>query len=120
MNTKLKLISVPGENKMIVANDISWRCVVDDQVFFLPEGFIFDGASIPRPLWSVYGGPFGKYRDAACLHDFLYAYGSLLGVSRKKADHYFYRRMINDRISHYKAKSMYGAVYIFGKKYYQV
>src|SRR5947208_16076896 len=32
-------------------------------------GSVVDGASIPRYLWSVMGGPFeGKYRNASVLH----------------------------------------------------
>lgn len=37
----------------------------------VPAGFLSDGASIPRELWLVLGGPFsGPYRDAAVVHDF--------------------------------------------------
>lgn len=37
----------------------------------VPAGAKVDGASIPRPLWSIFGGPFeGKYRDASVLHDY--------------------------------------------------
>lgn len=37
----------------------------------VPSGFISDGASIPRELWVLLGGPFsGPYRDAAVVHDF--------------------------------------------------
>lgn len=36
----------------------------------VPKGTIVDGASIPRPLWSVIGGPFeAKYRNASVVHD---------------------------------------------------
>lgn len=37
-----------------------------------PEGFIFDGTTIPRALWTVFGDPFiGDYRRAAVTHDLL-------------------------------------------------
>ncbi len=37
-----------------------------------PAGFVFDGATIPRPLWSMFGDPFiGDYRRAAVIHDLL-------------------------------------------------
>ena len=37
----------------------------------VPKGTTVDGASIPRPFWSVIGGPFeGKYRNASVVHDF--------------------------------------------------
>src|SRR5688572_6845158 len=36
----------------------------------VPAGIEVDGASIPRPLWSLIGGPFeGPYRDASIVHD---------------------------------------------------
>ena len=35
-----------------------------------PIGSVVDGASIPRYLWSIMGGPFeGRYRNASVLHD---------------------------------------------------
>src|SRR5258707_1737741 len=38
-----------------------------------PIGSVVDGASIPRYLWSVMGGPFeGRYRNASVLHDVAY------------------------------------------------
>lgn len=41
-------------------------------VWTAPAGFIFDGATIPRALWTVFGDPFiGDYRRAAVIHDLL-------------------------------------------------
>ena len=35
-------------------------------------GFVFDGATIPRALWTPFGDPFiGDYRRAAVIHDML-------------------------------------------------
>ena len=43
------------------------------EVWVAPIGSVVDGASIPRYLWSVMGGPFeGKYRNASVLHDVAY------------------------------------------------
>ncbi|WP_164757585.1 MULTISPECIES: DUF1353 domain-containing protein [unclassified Mesorhizobium] len=37
----------------------------------VPSGTEVDGASIPKPLWSIIGGPFeGKYRNASVIHDY--------------------------------------------------
>ena len=37
-----------------------------------PKGFVFDGTTIPRALWTVFGDPFiGDYRRAAVIHDLL-------------------------------------------------
>lgn len=36
----------------------------------VPTGARLDGASIPRPLWTLIGGPFeGRYRNASIVHD---------------------------------------------------
>ncbi|HEY5767784.1 MAG TPA: DUF1353 domain-containing protein, partial [Candidatus Udaeobacter sp.] len=43
------------------------------EVWLAPIGSLVDGASIPRYLWSVMGGPFeGRYRNASVLHDVAY------------------------------------------------
>ncbi|MGZ5545402.1 MAG: DUF1353 domain-containing protein, partial [Limisphaerales bacterium] len=43
------------------------------QVWVAPIGSVVDGASLPRYLWSIMGGPFeGKYRNASVLHDVAY------------------------------------------------
>src|SRR5947199_3462054 len=43
------------------------------EVWLAPIGSVVDGASIPRYLWSIMGGPFeGKYRNASVLHDVAY------------------------------------------------
>jgi Protein of unknown function (DUF1353) len=43
-----------------------------DCVWTAPAGFIFDGTTIPRALWTVFGDPFiGDYRRAAVIHDMI-------------------------------------------------
>src|SRR4051794_27050606 len=43
------------------------------EVWIAPAGSVVDGASIPRSLWTVMGGPFeGRYRNASVLHDVSY------------------------------------------------
>jgi hypothetical protein len=39
----------------------------------IPEGFIFDGASVPRPLWAIMS-PTGLMFIAGMFHDFGYRY----------------------------------------------
>ncbi len=35
-----------------------------------PAGSVVNGASIPRPFWSLFGGPFsGEFREASVVHD---------------------------------------------------
>ena len=82
------------------------------EVWIAPIGSLVDGASIPRYLWSIMGGPFeGKYRNASVLHDV--AYGD-----RKRpwqdCDRMFYYAMRCSGVSATEAKTMYYALYKFG------
>jgi hypothetical protein len=81
-------------------------------VWVAPIGSLVDGASIPRYLWSVMGGPFeGRYRNASVLHDV--AYGD-----RKRpwqdCDRMFYYAMRCSGVSAAEAKTMFYALYKFG------
>jgi Protein of unknown function (DUF1353) len=81
-------------------------------VWVAPGGSVVDGASIPRYLWSIMGGPFeGKYRNGSVLHDV--AYGE-----RKRpwqdCDRMFYYAMRCSGVSGVEAKTMYYALYKFG------
>lgn len=41
-----------------------------EHVVRIPQGYTFDGASIPRVMWSIVGSPFEPdYMLAACVHD---------------------------------------------------
>lgn len=45
----------------------------DGKAWTVPAGTVSDGASIPRPLWTLIGSPLtGKYRRIALVHDYLY------------------------------------------------
>ena len=69
----------------------------------VPEGFVFDGASIPIGLrWRFpMGGPkFG----AAALHDYLYRTGC---VTKEEADKAFYDVMLLNGVNRHDAKMMY-------------
>jgi hypothetical protein len=42
----------------------------DGEFWIAPEGWVVDGASIPKFLWSLTGGPYeGLYRNASVVHD---------------------------------------------------
>lgn len=49
----------------------------DNMTIIIPAGFVFDGASIPRPLWWVLS-PVGLLLIPGLVHDFAYRYGYLL------------------------------------------
>jgi hypothetical protein len=67
------------------------------RVISVPVGFVTDGASVPRPLWSLLPA-WGRYSRAAVIHDYLCV---LLNSgtphaeagTRRKADAVFYEAM---------------------------
>lgn len=85
----------------------------DGVVWIAPAGSVVDGASIPRALWSLMGGPFdGKYRNASVLHDVAYEQHIR---SWEKCDHMFYNAMRCSGVSALEAKTMYYALYRHGR-----
>jgi Protein of unknown function (DUF1353) len=81
-------------------------------VWSAPIGSVVDGASIPRYLWSVMGGPFeGRYRNASVLHDV--AYGEH-NRPWQDCDRMFYYAMRCSGVSGSEAKTMFYALYRFG------
>jgi len=57
----------------------------------LPVGYVFDGASIPRCVWSVIGHPFDpSFVVAACVHDWY--------CDQAKAQHDYQLRVIGDAV----------------------
>jgi hypothetical protein len=81
-------------------------------------GFVMDGASIPRVLWTVMGSPFtGKYIGAAVVHD--------VGCAGHKytwqiTHRMFYDAMIDLGVNEHQAKLMYYGVLFGGPKWKEV
>src|ERR1700682_2562521 len=81
-------------------------------VWIAPTGSKVDGASIPRSLWSLMGGPFeGKYRNASVLHDVAYEEHIR---PWQECDRMFYNAMRCSGVSALEAKTMFYALYRFG------
>jgi hypothetical protein len=92
---------------------------------FIPKKFIFNGASIPKILSSLYL-PHGILYLGAFLHDFLYTYGGLLlftedmeqmifvSTNQKVSDQIFYE--INEAVNEFKTatKPAYRALRMVG------
>src|SRR4029077_5508485 len=82
-------------------------------VWIAPAGSVVDGASIPRSLWSIMGGPFeGKYRNASILHDVAYDEHNR---PWQDCDRMFYNAMRCKRVNSVEAKTMYYALHKFGR-----
>jgi hypothetical protein len=78
-------------------------------------GFVTDGASVPRFLWSFVGSPFtGKYVGAAVIHD--------VGCDTHKyswqiTHRMFYDAMLDSGVNEHQAKVMYYGVRYGGPKW---
>jgi hypothetical protein len=82
----------------------------DGRVWAVPAGFLTDGASIPRALWSTVGGPFeGPYRVAALLHDYVCAIHTTAG-ERQAGDRMFYRACLCAGCSDAEARRLFAGV----------
>jgi hypothetical protein len=81
-------------------------------VWIAPAGSVVDGASIPRSLWSLMGGPFeGRYRNASVLHDVAY---DQKNRTHEVCDQMFYNAMRCSGVSAVDAGMMYYSLRKFG------
>jgi hypothetical protein len=78
--------------------------------FTVPVGFKTDLASIPRLFWNILP-PFGKYTEAAVLHDWLYRTHL---VPRPDADQVLLEAMALCHVPRWQCAVIYGAVRLFG------
>ena len=105
-------ISPNGNYNYKVVQDYVFDSPVLGQAFTIPEGFITDGASIPRILWSVFGGPFcPKNLEASVQHDFLIH----MGVGGPQRDLQFYSTLVDNNTDKWKARLMYIGVVVWRK-----
>lgn len=81
----------------------------------VPAGATVDGASIPKPLWSLIGGPLeGKYRAASIVHDW---YCDVRSRPWAKVHRMFFEAMLASRVGIVRARLMYAGVRFGGPKW---
>lgn len=86
----------------------------------VPDGFVTDGATVPRVLWGLLP-PWDVYGQAAVLHDYLLEYGWVLSrttdqtyrVSRDEARRHFSDAMRILGVPRWKRYLMIGGVWLF-------
>lgn len=76
--------------------------------FKVPEGFVSDGASVPRVFWSLFP-PVGRYFLAAVLHDYLL----VIGHPWMKANKIFLAALRAQKVAKIPRYSMYAAVVVY-------
>lgn len=91
-----------------------------DAVITVPEGFIFDGESIPAWLQGVVK-PFGQSKRGACVHDYLYRFGAYVatnggrvGVSRAQADKVYFELVRAKGLPSWQANLRWGVLRLVG------
>lgn len=105
-------LKIVNENLFILSKDKTVESL--GYSVTVKKGFDFDGASIPKWLWSIYGSPLnGDYVVASLIHDGLYASQKL---SKNLSDKIFLDVMKQSKVGYIKRTSMYLAVKMFGGK----
>ena len=105
-------VNIVDENVFILFEDVAVESL--GYSIIIKKGFDFDGASIPKWLWSIYGSPLnGNYVVASLIHDGLYASQK---VSKRISDKIFLDIMKQSNVGYVKRTSMYLAVTLFGSK----
>lgn len=79
-----------------------------------PVGFAWDGASVPRTLWTLGGLSPGQYLGASCIHDYCYARADDDLATRKEADQYYYELLLRDGARRVQAYLAWCCVRSFG------
>jgi Protein of unknown function (DUF1353) len=118
------LTLVPSENKYELARDCNILVTIGNQDYdiWVPEGFIYDGASIPSYFWDAVYTPFTpKVMRGALVHDWLYYTHHVQKepVSRKIADDIFKKALVEDGIESLKATMIYLAVRFWGRFHWE-
>ena len=100
----------PDGRNMILVTELRYTDP-KGEVWVAAAGSVTDGASIPRYLWSLMGGPFeGQYRNASVLHDAAY---EKKNRPWQDCDRMFYYAMRCSGVNAVEAKTMFYVVYKF-------
>lgn len=109
--TKLKLEFISNKKAVLLQDYIYSINGYDIKVF---RGFITDGASVPKSLQWLYN-PYGKYINAAVVHDYLYSVYNNTGINRTLSDKIFYFIMKETGVDNRTTRRFYNAVKCFGE-----
>jgi hypothetical protein len=95
------------DREMIVVEEFGF-IDPNEKKWDVPAGAIVDGASIPRPLWTLIGSPWvGDHRNASVVHDH---YCVTKSEPSEKVHRMFYHACIAGGVDRTKSKVMYYAV----------
>jgi hypothetical protein len=110
-------VKLPVMSPLLVRD---WWVIVEEYKIgnvVIPSGFHTNLDSIP-PLPFIYTLLKGRARISSLVHDFLYATGEAIGVSRKDADEIFKELILVETKSKIIAALMHTGVRLFGESRY--
>lgn len=101
-----------------LVHGLHYKSDILGKIVVIPKGFVSDGASVPRALWSIYP-PFGKYLEAAIVHDWFCVLGKKgeSPIDYKVAAAVFREAMKVCGVNRWRRFKMYWAVRLFGPKF---
>jgi hypothetical protein len=112
-NSELELTPLRDGETWRVASGFSYK-TNGGTVLFVPPGFETDLASVPRIFWNILP-PFGKYTQAAVLHDWLYRTSpNRSSENRAWCDGVFREAMVASGVSWWQRQIIYRNVRWFG------
>ena len=111
---KLVLEPLSGSQQLKTVQDFGFLDV-DGKNWSVPSGTLLSGESIPKDLWSGFGGLWeGKYREAWIVHDHHCAKRSADWRSIRRM---FYHAMLASGITRLLAKLVFAGVYFAGPRW---
>ena len=96
-----------SKDKFIVVNEYEY------DKWVVPDGYITDGASVPRVFWSVFPPNRPEYLSAAVLHDYLTDLAQIGQITFKEADNVFKEALCELGVSKYKIALLYLSVRLY-------
>jgi hypothetical protein len=115
MSMRIHVIPIPESGTYMLAMSVYIEGI------YIPSGFQWNGASIPKFLWPILGSPFApEMMVASLVHDYLYSdEPAVRHISRKQADNIFRKLLIANGMDKETAETLYTGVRIGGKSHYK-
>ena len=120
----LRVTQIPPKTEVpwLSKHSQKWRLLddfvvmVDDQVYTIPKGYIFDGSTIPRLFWMFYPRTYYRSWEASCLHDYFYSHLIPRELASKQvADQIFYHHIRSFNMPKLISKIFFATVSVFGR-----
>lgn len=111
ISTEMRPAFLPVGDRYMTGGELHVVISGVDQVMHwvsIPPGYYFDGASIPRWLWSFIGSPFEPdLMTAACVHDWYCDHSSECYQSRVIGDAVFFYLLTKAGVARWRRVLMY-------------